>query len=220
MLRVSDALRSLIDENPLLRMGIEHRLLNLSQVAKFLCPQIAARTKKEVSESSVLMSLSRLQQAREKVHRFAGLEIHIDNIAVHSNLLIVCYVKTREVHRLVNSVYSRIQRRGGYITITEGTREITLILEKRHEGQLEELAAESPICRYEDVASLGVVFGKEYLTQPGLYYLLFQQLYFQNINVLEIASSATELIFYLEDQQVQLAFDTLYRRFVRHETRR
>jgi hypothetical protein len=35
------------------------------------------------------------------------------------------------------------------------------------------------------------------------------------VNIVEIASTSNELIIYLEERDVELAFDTLYRQFVR-----
>jgi aspartokinase len=43
---------------------------------------------------------------------------------------------------------------------------------------------------------------------------VLQQVAVQGINVVEIASTATELILYLDQKDVRLAFDTLYQRFM------
>ena len=67
------------------------------------------------------------------------------------------------------------------------------------------------------LASLGVTFDERYLDEPGFLYFVLQQLYFQNINIVELASTSTELILYLAQADVRLAFDTIYQRFVHKE---
>ncbi len=68
---------------------------------------------------------------------------------------------------------------------------------------------------YRNLAGLGVKFQEAYLETPGLLYQLLQQLALQNINVVEVASTTTEFNIYLDDRDVQLAFESLYNRFIR-----
>ena len=72
---------------------------------------------------------------------------------------------------------------------------------------------EVPFKETKSIGSLSVRFDESYLKTPGFIYLVLQQLYFQNLNVVELTSTATELIIYLSEDEVQLAFDTLYSRF-------
>ncbi|HEY7817166.1 MAG TPA: hypothetical protein VIG29_03030, partial [Vicinamibacteria bacterium] len=62
MKKIADAIEEVIEGNPALAFGIHHRLMNLTQLARFLRPSVEAQTRKEVSDAAVLMSLSRLQR--------------------------------------------------------------------------------------------------------------------------------------------------------------
>jgi hypothetical protein len=62
MRKISDALEAIVEGNPALAFGLHHRLLNLTKLARFLRPSVEAQTRKGVSDSAVLMSLSRLQR--------------------------------------------------------------------------------------------------------------------------------------------------------------
>ena len=61
MQKLSDAIKDIVSRNSLLQLGISHRLLNLSQVSRYLLPQVEARIQKKIQPSAVVMSLSRLQ---------------------------------------------------------------------------------------------------------------------------------------------------------------
>ena len=216
MKKISVALRSLIEPNGFLRFGLHHRLFNLSQLARHLKPQVEARVSKQIEESALVMNLSRLQRdfADPAAKDFENLRV--SNIVVHSELCVLAYPKTKDVHAGINKLYNRVQREGGYITITEGISEVAIITNQKYHAIAGNLISTRPFYEYEDVASLGVKFNPEFLGTIGLFYSVFQQLYFQRINIIEIASAASELILYIENKDVRLAFDTLYNR-LQHE---
>jgi hypothetical protein len=220
MRKVSDALKTLVEENALLQMGIPLRLYNLSQLARHLQPQVEALTNKEVQPAAIVMNLSRLQRKLASKVLPPEFEISIDNIIVRSDLFTVTYLKAKDVHRSVNVLHSKIEKAGGYLTISEGMNEITLILERRYAELIRALISQKPIYRHDHLASIAVNLTKRYLETPGFFYLMFQQLYLQNINIFEIASTATELIFYVDQDAVRLAFDTLYNRFAKKKRKK
>lgn len=210
MRKISAALRALIEPNSFLRFGLHHRLFNLSQLARHLRPQIEARVAKEVEASAILMNLSRIQREFGDPAVSGVDSLKISNITVHSELCILAYPRTKDVHSGVNKLYNRVQSEGKYITITQGIGEVAVITNQKYFLVAAQLIEAKPFYSYQNVASIGVKFNTEYLGTPGLFYSIFHQLYFQHINILEIASAATELIIYIENKDVQLAFDTLY----------
>ena len=60
MLRISDAIQTILDANQPLRWAFQQRLLNLSAMAAQIKPLVEARTKKNVQLSAIVMNLSRL----------------------------------------------------------------------------------------------------------------------------------------------------------------
>ncbi|MCB0325198.1 MAG: hypothetical protein KDD69_16560 [Bdellovibrionales bacterium] len=213
MAKVSELVRGLLLENGLLLGAMGEGLLNLTQTAHFLRPQVEARAKRPVQPGAIAMSLSRL--AREQIASPPKEQVQIENMVVHTDLAVVTYLKNADVHQAVNLAYNKIQRAQGYITITEGIREITIIFSRRRIEEVERSIPQKPLHRDVNVAALGLTFPASHIGRPGLFYIFFQQLYFQNINVVEQASTATELILYLHQDDVQLAFETFYNRFVR-----
>ena len=214
MIKASDALQEIVEANPLLHFGLREKLLNLSQLARFVHPLLEARTKKELQVQSIVMALSRLQQNYQKTPSQKRLQFKLKNIALHSELMIVTFQKTKETTRGLQTLYAKILSASGFITITEGVSEVTVIVEEVHEETVEKIIQAKPFHKRKKLASLGLRFDESYLQLPGLFHFIFQQLYLQNINIAEIASTTTELIIYLDEKDVQLAFDTLYRRFV------
>ncbi len=215
MRKVSEAVQAIIEANPALQFGLHHRLLNLSQVARFICPLVEARVHKSVQPSAVLMSLSRLQRRWENQQPALQRRFRVDRINVQGGLCALTLPKQLATLRELAELFGRVQQEGGYLTLTEGVSEVTVILEQRHMVFIPQVLHVIPRRVYRNLAGLGVKFQERYLETPGLLYQLLQQLALQNINVVEVASTTTEFNIYLDDRDVQLAFDSIYNRFVR-----
>lgn len=214
MLKVSDAVTAIIVENPLLHFGYHHQLLNLSQVARYIRPMVEARTRKDVQETAVLMALSRLRKTMSPTSAELP-SLFIDKINIHTGLCSCTWVKNAATHAAMNRLYQHIQKEQGFVTITEGMTEITVILPEDYLEVALEYLGTKPKYLYRAIAAVGVKFDEKHLTQPGLIYQLVGQITLQRLNLIEVTSTATEFNMYLAEDEVQLAFDSLYRRFLR-----
>ncbi len=213
MTTISEAVTELVEDNAFFRFGLYHRLLNLAQVARFIRPMIEAQIRKAVQTSAISMALSRLQNELtdepEAVKTF-----RVDRINLHANLCVLSFPKVDAIQSALQAVYGHLGNEGAYITFTEGTAEITTIFDRTYMAYVLDQMPVSPVGRHDQVSGLGVRFNQRYGDTPGLIYELLQQLAVQRINLVEIASTRTELNIYLHESDVRRAFDSLYARFV------
>lgn len=100
-----------------------------------------------------------------------------------------------------------------YLTITEGIREITLIIEQAMLEGVHEAVGERPARIARGIASLSVSLSEDNLSAPGVLYRLLQPLALQGVNLAEVASTTTEFHFYLAEDDVMLALESLYGAF-------
>jgi len=211
MKKISEELMEIVSESPFFSFGFHHRLLNLSQVARFLKSLVEARTHKDVSEAALLMSLSRLQAKSVSLGDLKP--ITIDSINVQSGLCSLTVFKTKRAQEELNRLFSRIREKSRFMTITEGINEITAIIEDSDFKLASSVLTEKLHYVQRGIAGVGVKFSDDLLKNPGLIYQLLQQLALQNINVIEVASTATEFNIYVKSEDVRLTFDSLYKRF-------
>lgn len=213
MIKISQAIQELIHNNSMLEFGLSHGLLNLSRTAEFLKPLLEVRTKKSISKSAVLMSLSRQQKIKAKI--LAHLDdIKLTNLNVHTNLCELTYFNTPGVHAKLETIYKKVQKHKGHISISQGLTEITLLFDKKFFDFIRKTIGFKPKFIKTDLGALGIQFDPKYIEHVGMIYYLIQQLALQNINIWEFSSTFTEITFYLESKDVQFAFDTLYQRFM------
>lgn len=123
------------------------------------------------------------------------------------------FFKNRETHASINALYNEVQKHRGFFTITEGAGEITIIFDNCFSALIDKKITEKPHYKNTTVASIGVKFSEKYLETPGLLYLILQQIVLQQINIIELSSTATEFMIYIDQKETRIAFDTLYNRF-------
>lgn len=214
MRTVAQAIDEIIAGSAELRFGFSQGLFNLTQLAKFIRPMVEARTFKEVREASLVMSLSRRQRQRSAAGRMTGQRFAVENISVLSNLTVMTLHRSDENHRAVEQIYARLKRKSSFLTVSEGTSEITLIFQSDHRVLVVGILPGRPKLVRDKVASLSVRFHSKYLDVPGLLYKILEQISLQGINIIELASTSTELIIYINESDVRLGFDTILRAFV------
>ncbi len=221
MIRISEAVQEIVETHAALRFGFYHDLMNLTKVARFLRPSIEARTKKEVTDAAVLMNLSRLQKklARRPQSQSRRDKLVLDKVSIQSGLCAATVAKSPTSHRELNRVFNRVQSRNGFITVTEGMREVTVIVEAENLRLVTSALSSPPRILHDDLAAVGVAFDERYLKVKGILFQLMEEIALQNINVIEIASTATEFSIFLREEDVQLAFDALFNRFSRRNAR-
>lgn len=208
MPKASDTLRDIIAQNHVLQFGLSAGLFNLTRLADYLRPLIETRTKKPSSRSALLMQLSRLAGEMREQHPTS--DVRVSGIRTQSNLAITTLPRGADATTEVNLIRRTAEARGLYFTSTTGDREITVITDR----------SLTPARRrgthiHDHITAVAVSFHERYLDEPGFIHTLTQQLYLQNINFLEIASTRTELIFFVDDAAAKLTFATLFDRFAK-----
>ena len=211
MKRISDAVLEIITGHPVLNFGIHHRLLNLSQVARFIHSAVEIQTQKEVRDSAVLMSLSRLQSKLADCEPLPNL--NLDKIAIHSGLKCFTVHKSRSTQEELSKLVSEIHSKDGFITLSEGLSETMVFLDNEHYELAKKIITETPKYILSDAASLAMTFYQDAMAASSIIYQITQQVAFHNIKIIGLTTAQQEIHIYLHEKDVRLAFDAVYRSF-------
>ena len=212
MIKVADAVREVVDNDPALKTGLAQKLMNLSQLARHIHGTIEARTHKSVQLGAITMALSRLRAELSPLEVSPKLRL-ADRITVQRGLAVLTFPNTVRVHAGLLRLQEKIREGRRYLTITEGIREITLIIEQAMIPSVDEVVGERPARIVRRIASLSVSLTEQNLSAPGVLYRLLQPLALQGVNLAEVASTTTEFHVYLAEDDVMLALDSLYGAF-------
>lgn len=209
MIKLADVIEEIISSNAWFLYGMNSEILNLTKFAKLIKPQIEARLKKEVSDASVLMALSRYQkEANRKVMHLPSFRF--SNINLNSGLVSVNYFNTADVHDQLNRFYNYVIAGKRFVTLIEGVGEINLITESVYIDNLSDFLSVEPKNLESGISAITLKYSEEYIDVPGFLFFVIQQLYLQNVSIVDVSSTFTELTIFLKTSEAKLAFDTLY----------
>jgi hypothetical protein len=212
MIKVADSVREIVENDPALKTGLAQNLMNLSQVARHIHATVEARTQKKVQISAITMALSRLRSELPPFDADVGFHL-ADRITVQRSLVVLTFLNNSSVQSGLVGLQRKVREARGYLTITEGIREITLIIEKNMLPAVDSSVPDRPIRIARDIASLSISLTDENLAAPGVLYRLLQPLALQGINLAEVTSTTKEFHLYLAEGDVLLALESLYGTF-------
>ena len=213
MLTLSQALQEMLKGDGFLNFGISHGLMNLTQTAAWIKPLIETRLGKSISTSALLMALSRMVKMKKKIMP-QRQNIKLTRVTVHNGLSELTFIKTPSLLKRLERIQSLVQREQAYVAITQAVNDVTIIVDRSLEKEVRHNAGSTPIFYKNNIAALDMQFDPKYTWSVGFVYYILQQVVLQNINILEFSSTYTELIFYLDEKDLRLAFDTVYAQFM------
>ena len=211
MNKISSALIEIIQNNDFLAFGLKNKLLNLTQTAAYLKPFIKERTKKDVRESAILMSLSRLNKSKlpsEKAKK-GDMDSLIINFSIMTNLCALTYYNNSAFRSQLNNLYAGLKGHKGYFTHGQGINEFSIIVDPSFLSLIRKYIKEKPKNIKDKLISFNIQMKEEYYNQSGIIAKLLDRIAFQGINIYEISSTYSEIIFYVDEADMKLTFDTL-----------
>ena len=208
MLKIPKAVQEIINSTPMFKWAISNKLFNLTKLAGLIKPQIEAQTKKEVKESAITMALSRIQTNNSKTLPKPE-NFKLTNLSFRTGLSILTYNKSERIQQKIETLHHNPNIKASIISITEGDNEITIIMETETFSEIKKTISTTPLNEQSSLTAIHIKFPKESLNTPGLLFLIIQQLALQYINIVEIASTYSEFIVYVDQKESRLAFDTL-----------
>lgn len=211
---VSHLVKKYVDEMPFLHECIGKKLVNYGSVAELLKPRIEKELGKQVKLSAVMMALRRYSD--EVLRKFESdsirkVFIHGSEINMKSGLCDITVLKSGSLFKRLNSLYNHMDySKGDILNIIHGNFNVTIISNGKHKEKILEFLKGEKITNMEDnLTQVSLKFPKEFLYTPGVLYMMTKELLWNNVNLIEIISSLTELNFMVKNRDAVKAYAAL-----------
>ena len=133
-------------------------------------------------------------------------------ILMRTNIMDFNIVKSNSLLNKIKNLYGLIDfERGDVLNIILGNNEVSIITNEKYKEKLSNfLKGEKIINKEFDVVSLTLSFrSKDFIYTPGVVFTAVRNLAWNNINILEIVSTMTELTFILKKKDSIKAYNIL-----------
>lgn len=210
MLTIPNAVEEVIKKKPFLEGALVEGLINLSALARKLKPEIEKKVGKEVNDSAVIMALNRLVPRLELMSamKFKKVIENIGDVIVRSNLADYTFVNSSTLYEKQSLLLTQIQSmKDVFCTFSQGIHETTLVVSSSIIHIVEDIfAEEKQLALTHDLSSITVKLPSENTICPGVYYYIFKELAWDNINISEVISTTNEFTVVLSDNDIHRAF--------------
>jgi len=210
MISIADALNDIIKSYPLIEDGLSKGLINYSAFAREVKPKIEKRLYKNIKEGAIVMALKRISEKLAK-NSERKQPLDLTDLTVRSNLSELTFLNSESLpdstRRLLDNVSSNMNT---LCTLSEGVRETTFIVSSEISNEVKKaFKGETLVSEIKDLSSVTIRLPREVVYIPGVYYQILKTLAFENINVIEVLSTYTELTIIVESKNVDRTFSTL-----------
>jgi aspartokinase len=208
MASIAKIVEEIVLEQPFLADALQRAIVNYGAVADELLPRVQKETKEKVRHAAVMMALRRLAEKLERRDVKAPRFGEESDVTVRSNLFELTVGNTKRAFDAINDFRSQVAyERGEIFTVTHGLNELTVISNRKHLARLRESLRREQIKNVtEELSLLTVRLPQEAIRTPGYFYTLVKALAWENINIIEIVSTLTEMTFALHDKDVPRAY--------------
>ena len=215
MIKIQPIVENIVLQDLEASIALVEGYMNMSSYAHKIRPQVETLTKKKVTITSLVVSLSRIRYTLKKQKPLIQ-DIAIKNITTKLPLSEVVYENTRKVVEDFESLHKDIVvLREDFFTVTMGTSEVDIICSSNLEEKILRHFKVKPKIVNHNLAAIGVSFDPKVFSVPNTFFSLLAVTARARINIEELVSTPTELIFIITEKdfgQTVSLFSELHRK--------
>lgn len=213
MYSISQAVEDIIRSKPYFSELLERDLLNITQLARQLKPEVEDRCMKETSVEAIAMAIRRFP-IRTTSKGVSGLFSHTPDIMVRSHLCEITVTKRNDLKQIHTTLAQSNLIEGQFFTITQGILEDTIIFSQDQKERVIALFRPSDIVStFDDLAAITIRLQPATVDTPGVYYYFLKSLFLEQINVIEVVSTYLEFTLLVDESDAERTFGTVKKLF-------
>lgn len=212
MITIHKAVKDIILEFPFLEELLIRDLINYSALARQIRPTIENRLYKTAAQGSIIMALKRLRHSfiTSPTDKLDNIINQLNNISIHDNITSFTYSNSPTIHHAQNILIKKIvpntSNSKNFLSFTGGLYETMLFVSSENEELVEKtFSAENLLGKIQKLCCTTLILPTNAYQTPGLYYSILKKLALNNINIIEIVSSSTELTIYFNKADLDRA---------------
>ena len=210
MITVPQATEKIIKRSRYLTEAMSKGLINASSLARYIHPEIEELTMKSVTRGSIVMAIKRFNATQKPKATATPLLPEAPDMIVRSNLTLF-YVKNSPtlLKKLVSleDASSTVQKKALF---TYGRAE-TIILANRLVSEVIESSLNGELItkHYIDISTITIHLPDSAVATPGIFNLFIKSLAWEDINLLGLLTTQTELTLIFSNKDIHTAFGIL-----------
>lgn len=210
MVTISHIVKKLTENKPFLLESLGKGIISYGNLAEELKPKIEKELGKNVKESAIIMALRRYSEELNEKYSLKDFNFSSE-VIMKTNICDINLIKTPSLLAKIKSLYNMVNlERGDFLEIIIGNNEVSIAISEKHKDKvLSVLKGEKILNKEFDLVALTIVFSEDFIYTPGIIFQVIRKLVWENINILEIISTLTELTFIISKKDSIKSYEVL-----------
>ncbi len=210
MVTVSAVVKKLISEKPLLQEGLRQGIINYAALAESIGGQIRQQLGTEASSAAVIMALRRHSETIQEAESKPKLSLNTQ-LTLKTGLVYFSVKRSPQLFRKLEGLYRAFDYESGdTFNVIQGNSEVSIVANDKHEKKIAAaLQDENVTTKEKNLVSISVEPEKDFVYTPGVLFSVTRKLYWDNINIFEIVTTATELNFIFQKKDAMRAYSSM-----------
>lgn len=213
MLSIANKVEQLVSESAFLTEGIALGLINLSELARQLRPQLESDLWKPVGQAAVVMALRRISERlpQQGISQPIVLAPRMGELTTRTDLTISTYRMSDSSNECQRQLLALAEPYPGtFVTVTRGVHEVLVVCSRALVHMVDEaFGSERLLARVESLTALTLRLNPETRKTPEVYHAVLKKLAWDKISVVNMMCTFSELTILLEQSQTGAAFSVL-----------
>ncbi len=208
---VSSAIKEIVDSKPMLYEAINQGIVNYANLAENLKPEIELMVGDKIELPAIVMALRRYAERMKPILEKKMPFCYKSEIVMKTGLIDISFVKTPSLLLRLKKLYDLTDHdKSETLNIIQGNYEITVVVNEKHkQSVLELLKGEKVLNQEKELVSFTMSLSRDYLYSPGILAKVTRALAWEDINILEVISTMTELTFIVGQKDAMRTYKTL-----------
>lgn len=213
MLSIATKVEQIVSESAFLTEGMSLGLINLSELARQLRPQLESDLWKPVGQAAVVMALRRLSERMPQHSEVKPIMLapRMGELTTRTELTLVTYRLSDNSNECQRKLLAMAERHPDrFVSVTRGVHEMLVVCSRPLLHVVESaFANERHVARVDNLTALTLRLSAETVKTPGVYHSVLKKLAWNKISVVTMMCTFTELTVLLEQPHTGPAYAIL-----------
>lgn len=212
MTNVSREVKKFLDKSPCVRRNMDIDLINISALARMIIKE------QNLEETTLEATISAIRRYKLDYHnpifdRAAQIIRLSPTLSTKGRLVGICIFTESDLKELFNELCNVLNCKSkSIVRIAQLEKCITLIIEERDLEKLKTFFKKYKTYKvHSNIAEIKLETDAIVQKTPGLIALLATELAINSINIIDIISSGTEIVVYVNEKDLVMAHDVIHR---------
>ena len=208
MVTIQHIVRKILKNKPFIQEALSKEIINHAALAESFIPEIEKELGKEVKFSAANMAVRR-EAEKISAKEFKTTFSKDSDLTLRSDLFSFTIYKTDKLKEYLKKLYDLVDfDAGDFLTVTQGIHEIMIISNHKNQDKIAKITPKIKK-KISKLCSLTITLAPDSINSVGLFYQVTRALAWENIPIIDIVSTFTEMIVIVKEEYAAKSFEVL-----------